>query len=68
MSIRFKEALEAETQVSVMDLTGRTILQTIAEKGQSNLNLSLDSYPAGIYLVRAMRSGRAVWAEKVVKE
>lgn len=68
VTIRFKEALEAETQVSVMDLTGRTILQTIAEKGQSNLNLSLDSYPAGIYLVRALRSGRAVWAEKVVKE
>ncbi|MBK8426056.1 MAG: PKD domain-containing protein [Lewinellaceae bacterium] len=33
VTIRFNETLDAATQISVMDLTGRTILQTIAEEG-----------------------------------
>ncbi|MCC6279114.1 MAG: PKD domain-containing protein [Saprospiraceae bacterium] len=68
VTIRFQETLDAETQISVMDLTGRTILHTTAEEGQSSLDLSLGNYPSGIYMVRALRGGRAVWAEKVVKE
>jgi len=68
VTIQFKEALNAETMISVLDLTGRTVLQTIAAQGQTSQNLSLDHCPAGIYLVRAIRGGRAVWSEKVVKE
>ncbi len=68
VTIQFKEALNAETLISVLDLTGRTVQQSIAAQGQTSRNLSLDHCPAGIYMVRAMRGGRAVWAEKVVKE
>lgn len=68
ITVDFGGPLEEETMLWVMDLTGRKIQQVTAEQGQSAQALSLAQYPAGVYLVRAMRAGREVWTEKVVKE
>ncbi|MFN0033783.1 MAG: PKD domain-containing protein [Saprospiraceae bacterium] len=67
-TLEFGEALESETTLTVLDLTGRTILQATVPQGGSSQTLSLGHCPSGIYVVRAMSGGRPIWTGKVVKE
>lgn len=68
MTLEFGQALEADAQISVMDLTGRVVQQIAAESGMKSQSLSIESQPAGIYLVQALSNGRSIWMGKVVKE
>ncbi len=67
-TLEFVEALGSEALVTVMDLTGRTILQTTLQQGVSSQALSLGHVPSGIYVVRASSNGKPIWTGRVVKE
>lgn len=68
ITVEFGDAADTETLLMVFDLTGRRVQQSLVEQGEVSVNLSLNHCPAGIYVVRALRGGREVWTEKVVKE
>jgi hypothetical protein len=67
-TLEFDAPLPAETQVTVLDLTGRTVARGTAQAHENSLPLSLQNCPAGVYVVRALCEGRPVWSGKVVKE
>lgn len=67
-TLQFDEAFESDVLVTVMDLTGRTILQTNLLRGVSRQTFSLVNSPSGIYVVRAFNLGKPIWTGKVVKE
>ncbi|MBP6812738.1 MAG: T9SS type A sorting domain-containing protein, partial [Saprospiraceae bacterium] len=68
MILEFGQPLESDAQVSIMDLTGRPVQQILVKAGMKSQTISINNYPAGIYLVRAMGNGQAIWTGKVVKE
>ena len=68
LTLEFGQPLESDAQISVMDLTGRTIQQLVVEAGISSQSLTISHCPAGIYLVRAMSNGQAIWSGRVVKQ
>lgn len=68
VNVVFGKALEQETVLTVMDLRGKTVFQTIVAEGSYSEHLSLNHCPSGMYIVRALSSGRQVWMEKVIKE
>jgi len=68
MTLEFGQPLESDAQISIMDLTGRRVQQILVKAGMKSQSLSISNYPAGIYLVRAMSNGQAIWTGRVVKE
>lgn len=68
VTLDFGAPLESEAQVTIMDLTGRTLQVINVGEGQSNQALSLSQYPSGIYLLRALRNGQAIWSGRIIKE
>ncbi len=67
-TLQFDETFDSEMLVTVMDLTGRNVLQVNLLKGKTSHTFSLENYPSGIYLVRASIAGKSIWTGKVVKE
>lgn len=67
-TLDFGKSLDAETQIVVMDLTGRTLQQITVQEGQTNRAISLQEYPSGLYLIQARSDGRSIWSGRVVKE
>ena len=68
LTLEFGQPLENDAQVDIMDLTGRTIQQIEVPAGQARQSLSINQSPAGMYLVRAVSNGQAIWTGRVVKE
>ena len=68
LTLEFGQPLESDAQVSIMDLTGRTVQQIGVEAGQTRQALSIKQYPSGIYLVQALSDGKPIWSGKVVKD
>lgn len=68
MILEFGQSLESDAQISIMDLTGRPVQQILVKAGMKSQSISISNYPAGIYLVRAMSNGQAIWTGRVVKE
>lgn len=68
LTLEFGQALEAEAQISIMDLTGRVVELIQVGVGQKTQSLSIAQQPAGIYLVHARSQGNPIWMGKVVKE
>ncbi len=68
LSIEFSESVTTEIFIQVMDLTGRTLMHTTLQPGESSQTLSLSNYPTGVYVLRAMNNGKPIWTGKVVKE
>ncbi|MBC7775794.1 MAG: PKD domain-containing protein, partial [Phycisphaerae bacterium] len=68
LTLEFGQPLESEAQISILDLTGRTVQQITVGAGQIRQTLSISHSLAGIYLVQAMSDGKPIWTGKVVKE
>jgi hypothetical protein len=67
-TLQFSMLVESEVVVTVIDLTGRSLLQTTLKQGESRRTCSLGTFPSGIYIVRASTNGKPIWTGKVVKE
>lgn len=65
--LEFERPVEKETRVWILDMAGRTLRQFILPTGGQQLQISLQSIPAGLYIVRAQNESDA-WSIKVVKE
>jgi len=68
LTLEFGQALENDAQIEIMDLTGRTIQQIEVAAGQTRQSLSINQSPSGMYLVRAVSNGQAIWTGRLVKE
>jgi len=68
MTLEFGQSLEADAQITIMDLTGRAVQEIAVEKGLKSQSLSINNHPSGIYLVRTMSDGQAIWTGRVVKD
>ena len=68
ITLEFGEALRARSMLVISDLYGRTLQQLSVESGQTSQTLSLQDYPAGIYLIRLTNGNNVIWTGKAVKE
>ena len=68
VTLQFGTALTTRTRCTVVDFTGRTLLQTSAEAGSEQQLIHLGNLPAGMYIIRVAGADGAVWTGKVVRE
>jgi hypothetical protein len=54
LKLEFEQAIEAQMCISLVDVYGKNLLQYELQRGQDNLNVQLDQYPDGIYLLRVV--------------
>lgn len=67
-TIEFGKSFTSNILVKVMDLMGRTLLQTTLPAGESRQILSLGQCPSGVYVLSASSNGKPIWIGKVLKE
>lgn len=66
VKVAFK-AMEGKVQVSLMNISGQTILYKEAQGGTGSVTLPLHNLPAGVYLV-TLKGGNGIFNQKLVKE
>jgi hypothetical protein len=61
---------EADIQIQVTDITGKIVLeqQISAQKGRQTTTLSLQSLPAGVYLLSLSTGSTAIAPVRIVKQ
>jgi hypothetical protein len=52
LTIVLNQALQAESQAFLIDMTGKTILKQSFERGRKTFQLNLQSMPLGTYLLQ----------------
>lgn len=64
VSVGFREAIEGELRL--MDVRGRT-LETRAINGRSNLRLSIDRYPSGLYFIEVRNASERFTSPLIIR-
>lgn len=65
LNIVLKESAQT-TLVQLISVEGKTIHQQVLDKGETNLELSLEQLPSGIYLLR-LQQGKTQVTQKLIK-
>jgi hypothetical protein len=70
LNINFTVPEEADIQIQVTDITGKIVLeqQISAQKGRQTTTLSLQSLPAGVYLLSLSTGSTAIAPVRIVKQ
>ncbi|MEZ5013139.1 MAG: T9SS type A sorting domain-containing protein [Chitinophagales bacterium] len=69
LQLNITSGIENLVQISLLDATGRRMIQTafLLETGTNDLQLQLGALPPGAYLLRIVDvSGRVLWVEEVL--
>jgi Secretion system C-terminal sorting domain len=68
LTLEFKDATPKAGSIQILDLLGRILLHEPLLPGNLTYEFSLDKLPSGVYFVKVLEGGDAVWVQKVVKQ
>ncbi len=65
VTLSYTMELEGAT-VEIFDLTGRNIAKKALSSSDKEVNLAIDSYPAGMYMLVVKQAGTILWQNKLI--